>query len=800
MSGAMTDVRYGVRALIRRPGITLPALVVLTLGLGAQAAIVAVVDAVLLRPLPYHEPHRLVALRQYDAEAADARGLISPAAFLEWRDGQRACQQVAAVRPWTFTWRTDRVSRQISAGLVSEGFFELLGVRAVAGRTLMPEDYRPGAPRAVVIADRLWRDLFGRDPSVIGRPVQFGNDSLTIAGVLPESFWWFDRQHLMWGAFPLTERARQLRAQTYLTAIGRLASNRSAGEAEHEIAALAARLKAIDPRVYGDVQLHVSRVHDDVTAEVRPGLWMLFGAVALVSLIAFGNFAGLMIVRGTERLPELQVRAALGAGPLRLVRQLFVEHCLLVGLAAVAGLLAARSLLAIMVAQTPVEVPRLGDAAIDGRTVALSSMMAGLVAVGAGLLPTLRLVRRRSATPGVAARQLVGRGSTFTRRWLVSSQVALTFVLLVGAALLATSFVRVTRVDPGFSAANVALVELHVWSSYPQPVQQVEFFDAALAHVRRLPGVTAAGATSAPPFLGGPSIEIETTLTPVGIDGDRQMPAWLTIATPGYVEALRIPLREGRTFTDRDRAGSPRVAVISQTLASRAFGDAAIGKRIRVANERTPEPLEVIGVVADLRHVGLDRAARDDVYVPLTQAPFGSMNLVVRAAADPATLTPAVLGVLRQIDPAQAVTVRLLEQLVRDTIAPRRFNLTLAAWLGGTALVLATVAMYGLISFVTSQRTREIGLRMALGGERSHVWRVVLRSALQPPAIGIVIGAVVALASGRLIRARLFGVEDTDVATFAGVAGLILLVAVLAAAVPGRRAMRIDPVRALREE
>ena len=800
MSGIWTDIRCGLRALSGRPALTAAAVTALALGLCAQAAIFAVVDAVLLRPLPYDEPGRLVTLRQLDRQGSDESGRVSPATFLEWRELAASLNGAAAVRPWTFTWRTDTESRELPAGLVSQGFFDMLGVRPAQGRLLAPADYQPGAPRAVVIADRLWADLFGRDPRVLGRPLRMGDQSVTVIGVLPASFWWMDGRQVMWGAYPLGNAARQQRPSRFITAVGRLAPGRSVGDASGEVSELARRLAVLDARVYGGVQFRVTSAHDEVTASVRPVILLLVAAVTLLCLIAFANYASLMLVRGAERQVELQIRAALGAGRLRIARQLLVENCLLASFGVTMGLVAGHWVLQLMVSLTPVDVPRLASAAIDLRTVLTSALIAGSVAVAVGIVPTLWFMHRPSVLRG-ATWQVSRRGSAFTRRWLVASQVGLTFLLLVGAGLLSRSFVRLIHVDPGFSAHRVALVELHVWSAYPQPVQQVDFFARLLRAVAEVPGVVATGATSAPPFLGGPSIEIETTVETVGYPERARQPVWLTIATPGYFETLRIPVRQGRSFSDRDRSGSPRVALVSERVASRFPNGEAIGQMITVGNERTPEPLEVIGVVGNLRHVALDGDARDDVYVPLAQAPFGSMNLVVRTEGSPSAITPVLVAALQNLNPTQQVAaVRELEVLVDATTAPRRFALVLVAWLAAAALILAAIGLYGLISLITAQRTREIGLRIALGGDRGHVLGLVVRSAVGPPLAGLVAGAALALVSTRLIQARLFDTDAADPVIFAGAAGLMLAVAALAAVIPAQRALRVNPVESLRNE
>ena len=795
----LTDVRYATRALVRRPGFAGAAVAALALGLGAAAAMFAVVDAVLLKPLPYADPDRLVVLRQLRVDDDDDVGLVSPATYLDWRDDGRALSATAVVRPWTYTFEASGSSEDLDTGLVSEGFFDLIGVQPDIGRPFAPEDYAPGAPGVVMLTHGVWQRLFGADPDVVGRAVQFEDETLTIAGVLPESFWWFDRAQVAFAPFRLTEQHRQLRAQTYLTVVGRLAGGESLASARAETSVIAERLAGAYPEAYADATLTVRSVVDDVTGDVRPALVLLLGAVALVCLITGANVAGLMIVRSVERARELDVRSALGAGPSRLVRQMFVESVLLATSGAALGLVLAHWLLGLMIGLTPADVPRLGEAAIDGRVVAVGAALAIAMACAATLVPAWR-VRRADGLQALRASATVGHArSALVRRWLVTAEMALTFVLLVGALLLGRSFVRLLDVDPGFDARGVAMVELHVWS-LGAPDAQAAFFRDALASVRAVPGIQAVGAVSAPPFLGSASIEMEADVAPED-SGAAVRRAWLTIASDGYVETLGMRVAEGRAFTEGDRAGGPQVAMISDSLARRLFdGSPAVGRRMVIDNERTPEPVEVVGVVGSLRHVGLDAGARDEVFVPLDQTPFGSMNVVVRTSAEPASAVPAVLAAIQPVSPAVRPSgVTVLEDLVGRTVAPRRFYFTLAAWLAGLALALAAVGLYGLVSVQMAQRTREIGLRVALGGQPRHVLSLVVATAFWPPVVGVAIGAAAAGSLSGWLRSSLYGIEPTDPMTYAMVAAVLLAAAVIAALVPARRALAVDPVVALKD-
>lgn len=798
-----SDVRYAIRMLQRRPAFTLATLAALSLGIGTNAAMFSVADAVLLRPLPYADVERVVTLGQNDREAqAEEGGFISPATFLDWRDAARSYDQVAAVRPWSFTDTTTGEPEVFPAGLVSPGFFELLGVRPAAGRLLTTDDYQQGPVRMAVISDRLWQSRFGSDPGLVGRTIQFQDGPVTIVGILPREFHWLDREQVMWAPYVLSERARTQRRQTYLRAVARLKTDVTADQASAEADVFTRRLAESHPDIYRSVDLQVTPLTTEVTGSVRPALLVLLAAVASILLLACANVASLMLARSAERQREFSVRVALGAGPMRLARQLLVESLLLSIVGTALGLLLAYWSLGAIVAMTPGEVPRLDQTALNWRVVAFCGVLTIAVTIAVGTGPALHL-RRRDVIEVLRTATATGRGrSTTLRQVFVAGEVAISFVLLIGAGLLVQSFVRLTSVDPGFRPENVVTLETLVWSAFPKPDQQRIFFTQVLERVRAIPGVVGAGGVTALPFLGDNSIEMDVSVSVVG-DTDRASTstASLSIATRGYFEAMGVALLQGRTFGDRDGPGSTPVVVVSAGFARKRLGASPIGQSIVVKNDRTPFPMQVIGVVRDARHVGLDAAPRDEVFVPLDQVPFGSLSLVVRTATDPVQLVPSIKAAVRTVNPAQTFgTVATLEDLVALTVAPRRFYLGLALVLAGTALVLAIVGLYGVMTLIATQRTREIGVRLALGGTRTDILRLVLRTGLMAPLIGTVVGAIAGLGSSQFLRAYLFGIEPTNPPTFAAVASLVLCVSLVAAYIPARRAMQIDPVRTLREE
>jgi putative ABC transport system permease protein len=801
MRTLLSDLRYGARLLARRPGFAVASVLALALGICANAAIFSIVYAVLLRPLPYARPNELITLRQVEPRREVARRPVSPATYLDWHDAARSVSATAAVRPWSFTHIVAGEPEVIPAGLVSEGFFEVIGVPAAVGRTFTHGDFQPGAPAAAVLSHSLWRTRFGADPSLVGRSVPFGSQSVMIVGVLPAEFRWIERDQLLWAPWVLTENARQLRTQTYVRTIGRLKPGNDVRDAQLEAAVIHQQLAKAWPHLYKETELVAVPIDEEMLAGIRPALLLLFSAVGMVLLIACANVANLVLARSAERRREFSVRTAVGASPRRLAAQLLTESLLLAILGCIAGLALAHWLLEAIVGLTPGEVPRLDEAAIDWRVALFGAALAIVAAAVVGFVPAWQLARAdltrtlRSEVDGGGPR------SVRLRRWLVGAEVAVTVVLLTAAGLLGRSFLKLASVDPGFASHNVATLETHIWTAYPKPEEQALFFRETLERVRRLPGVAFAGAVSALPFLGEASIEIEAPVRLVGTPEDTAHPAWLSIVAPDYFAAMGIPLRRGRAFDDRDRAGSEPVAIVSEGLARRQLGTDPVGRTIVVAAKRVPVPVRVIGVVGDVRHVGLDSAGREEVFVPLAQSPFGSMNIVVRAERNPTDLLPSIKSAVRSVNASQTFgSVTTLETLVDATIAPRRFYVALALSLALVALTLATIGTYGVISVVTAQRTREIGLRIALGGSRRDILRLVVGNGILAPAAGALAGIAAALAMSRSLEAYLFGIAPTDPGTFALVGLLVILLAVAATYIPARRALRVDPVVALRQD
>ncbi|MGH9385951.1 MAG: ABC transporter permease [Vicinamibacterales bacterium] len=802
MHTSTSDLRYAARMLLRRPAFTAATLTALAIGLGANAAMFSVIDAVLLRPLPYSRAETLVVLEQVDHSGSSGEpGLISPATFLDWRDAATSYQDMATVRPWSFTDTTSGEPEVLPAGLVSAGLFDLLGVAPAAGRLLIPQDYEQGAPRVAVMSDRLWRSRFGADPGLVGRTIRFEDAPVTIVGILPAAFHWLDQDQLMWAPYVLSERARTARRQTFLRTVARLKSGVTVDQARAEASVVTRRLIETAPDVYRTVSLQVTPIDIEVTGEVRPALAVLFGAVGLILLIACANVASLMLARSAERQREFSVRAAIGAGPGRLARQLLVESLLISFIGAGLGLLVAYVSLDTIVALTPGEIPRLDQTGLNWRVLAFSAGLAIAVAALIGTAPALHA--RRDVVHALRATAGAGHGqSTRLRLVFVAAEVAICFVLLIGAGLLVQSFVRLTRVDPGFRTHNVVTLETLVWSTFPKPDQQRLFFAEVLDRLRALPGVVSAGGVTALPFLGSNSIEMDASVSIVGdADSAATSSAFLSITTLGYFETMGISLLHGRTFDQRDNATSTPVAIVSEGFARRRLGADSVGRSIVVKNDRTPGPLQVIGVVGDVRHVSLDSSTRDEVFIPQEQSPFGSLSLVVRTQSDPLLLVPSMKAAIRSVYPAQTFgIVATLDELVALTVAPRRFYLVLAVMLAGTALLLAMVGLYGVTTLLAAQRTREIGVRLALGGTRHDILRLVLRTGLTAPIIGGLVGVIAAVSAAQMLRAYLFGIEPTDASTFAAVTALVVFVSLVAAYVPAHRALRVDPVVALRDE
>ena len=811
-TGWVQDVRYAVRALGRQPGFTTAVLLTVALGVGANGAVFSAADAALLRPLPYQEPDRLVHLWQTSTAALSVKNDLSYPNFLDWRERSRSFSGLAGYHTNRMVLIGRDQPRVLWTAKTSANFFDVLGARPALGRLFAPGEDAVGAGRVVVLSHELWAREFGADARVLGSAVNLDGAPYTVVGVLPRQFQ-FARAGAADAWVPIDRGAdmRERRRTSWFNVIGRLAPGVSLARAQREMDAVARDLAREFPDANADRGALVVPLREELTGAVRPLLLVLLGAAACVLLVGLANVASLLLVRGTARQQELGVRAALGAGQGRIVRQLLTESVLLAVAGGAIGVAVAQLGLRALVAAIPPErlrgMPYLADVGVSWRVVAgmlLVSLVAGLAF---GAMPALR-VRRGQLSQLLRDGGRASSGGSAAggaRDLFVAAQLAMTVVLVTGAALLGKSLTRVLAIDPGFRAERVFTVYLPLPRiEYASSAKQVDFFTRLEERVRALPGVEAAGLTSKLPLDWGNSTSFRIVGQPEPEPG-RAPSASFRSVTPGYFRALGIPLVRGAVLSapaDARDSTAAREVVISETLARKAFGNEdPVGRQL--ATSATAPGRTIVGVVGDVAIGRLEDEVPPAMYFALADSPESAMRLAVRTRGDVAGLEASIRRVVRDIDPQVALYQAYpMESLVRqsESVFMRRFPLLLFGAFAATALALAVVGTYGVISYAVAQRARELGIRIALGARSGHVVATVVRHAVVLAAVGIGVGLVSAALLSRFAASLLFGVGAGDPASYAAAAVLLAAVAAAAAAVPAWRATRVDPVRALRNE
>ena len=804
MSLLLNDLRHGARLLLRSPGFTLVAVAALAIGIGANTAIFSVVNTLLLRPLPYERPDDLAVIWEHNIPRDRKNNVVSPGNFLHWREMQRTFVDLAAVAgPFDVTLTGSGEPEQIRVQYTSASFFPLLGVGPSLGRPYTVDEDRPGAFVAV-ISDRLWRRRFNADASIVGRAITLQGNAITVLGVMPPGFSYLRKTVDIWMPIGFDAQARTPRGR-WLSGLGRLKPGVSFEQAQQDMTRVHAELTRLFPAFNTGWTARVVPVREELTGPVRPALFVLLGAVAFVLLIACANVANLLLARATGRHRELAVRAALGAGRGRLIRQLLAESVVLAVAGGAAGLLlgwwALRLLRAVVAEQLPIQ--RLEMVGIDGWVLAFTAGASLVSGVVFGLVPALTASGKvlsdalkeggRAGTAGRSAR---------ARNTFVVVEVALALILLAGAGLLIRSFAQLMSVDPGFDTDRTITMRVSLpGSRYREGADRVQFFRRLFDRISTLPGIDAAGANSSIPLTGpGAATGFEIVGRPKPAPG--QGPVLdVRVVTREYFKALGIPLLKGRLFNEDDPADSLNRIIVNQALAEKYFpGEDPIGRKIRVAwNDERDD--EIIGVVGDVRHASLHEQARAMNYWPYARFSYPGMTIALRTAGDPRPAAAAVTAIVRELDPELAVAdVQTMGEIVSESVTERRLTMTMLAIFAAAALLLAAVGIYGVIAYSVSQRTQEIGIRMALGARQRDVLRMVVGHAMTLTAAGIAIGAVGGLLLTRLMGELLFNVRPADPVTFAAVTALLAGVAAVASYLPGRRAALVDPVVALRAE
>jgi putative ABC transport system permease protein len=817
MDNLIQDVRYAVRQLVRSPGFAAVAVLTLALGLGANTAIFSVVHGILLQPLPYPDPDRLAMVWVSNPGEGIDRDIASFPLFADWRQHAQSFEQVVAYTGSGFTLTGRGEPEPLRGATVASGFFSMLGVPPALGRVLLDEENLPGHEKVAVLGHGLWQRRFGGDPAVVGQTVALNGATYTVVGVMPRGFQFPEQAELWTPLAPVGpfERLLASRGSLWLSVTARLKPGVSLASAQAEMDTVATAINKAYPdnSTYG---VKLEPLHQAVSGEARPALLLLLGAVGLVLLIACANVANLLLARASSRRREIAIRSALGASRGRVVRQLLTESLLLGLTGGALGLFLASVGVEAFVAASPKALPRLEAVHVDGTVLLFALGASILTSLVFGLLPAVQTFRE--AVPehlgdAVRGSSQDGRGHRLRAAFVVA-ETALALMLLVGAGLLVRSFGRILNLNPGLDASQVMTIRVVLPEArYAEGDRIHAFYDRLLTDLRALPGVRSAGGASSLLLSRLPdSGTLRVQGVPAPSPGTPEEPVTADSVTTGFFETLRVPLRRGRLFEARDAHPAdelrarplPSVAVVNEALVRRFFaGQDPLGRRITFGNPANPKVnwSEIVGVVGDVRRSGLDKATRAEAYFYEGQVPDNGLYLALRADGDLLAAAHSAQRAVWAIDPDQPVaSMRSLEGLLRGTVAERRLSTDLLAAFGGLALLLAAIGIYGVMAFSTAERTRELGIRLALGAEPRDVLRLILRDGARLSALGVGLGLVGALGASRALSSMLFGVSPTDPLTFAAVVGLLGSVSLLACYIPARRATRVDPVVALRRE
>jgi predicted permease len=803
MDNLLQDIRYGIRTLTRQPGFAATAILTLALGIGATTAIFSVVNAVVLRPLPFDDPDRIVVVNNQNTRSGNRGTTVSGPDFRDWAGESRSFEVLSHYQSFETSVTVNNASDYATTTRVAPGYFRAFGATAVAGRLFTADEDRLGGPPSAVITDAYWRRQFAGDPGAIGATITFGQRAYTIVGVTASRYpARSDIYHL--GPPPAATESRS--AHNY-RAIGRLAPGVPLAQAQSEMTGIAARLSQQFPSSNGEKGVVLLPLQDVIVGDTRQTLFVLLAAVALVLLIACANVANLLLARAAARGRELVVRAAVGAGRLRLIRQMLTESAVLAIVAGAGGVIIARWGVTALLALAPPDLPRLDEVTVDVAALGFALVISLAASVIFGLAPAWH-VSRVDLADGL---RQTGKGSAlgvrsgWARKAFVVAEIALAVALVMGAGLLGRSLAALAKVDMGFQGDRLVVLRTTVpVSGRAQFARAIEVYRNTLTELRGMPGVVAAGGVTSLPTLvrsnggywiqGGPGPEVL---------GMKSPQALFTVATPEYFRALQVPIARGRDFNDADRIDAPFVAIINEQLAKEAFpGVDPIGRTIRCGLDSL-EPMTIVGIVKDVRTRGPNRPIQAELFMPYEQhqGPATSLNLVMRTdAADPLAIGASAARLIRGRHPDVPVRVETMDMTMAGATAAPRFRTVLLVVFAVVALLLAVAGVYGVMAYTVSQRVPEIGLRVALGASPGDVMGLVMREGALLVAIGLTVGAALSYAGAQFISGLLFGVAPRDPLVFAAVSALVAMAALAACLVPGRRALKVDPLAALRAE
>ena len=800
----LQDLRYAVRMLRKKPSFTVIVVLALAIGIGANTAIFSVVNAILLRPLPYKNADRISMIWMDNPKLGVSQDWHSYPNYIDYKEQNQSYEDMAAFNDRSFNLTGTGDPVRVVGVWATASMFSVLGVEPALGHTFTEAEEEPGKDLVVVLSNGLWQRRFGGDPGIVGKSINMNGVNRTVLGVMPASFTFPEKKTELWIPLAISPQRKQARNAISYKAVGRLKPGVTIEQARADMGAIAKRLD--DQYFQSGYGINLVPLHDQETRTVRPALLVLLGAVAFVLLIACANVANLLLARAALREREVAIRVALGAGRSRIIRQVLTESALLSLVGGAAGLLLAVWGLKLLLAWSPADIPRLDQTGIDGRVLAFTlavSLVTGLIF---GLAPALQSSKSdpneslkeggRGSTGGVGGRRV--------RNLLVVSEIALSLILLIGAGLLIKSFMRLQQFEFGFNPDNLLTMRVQLpGSKYRDGKQVVAFYQQLLERLDAVPGVQSAGTISSVFIDDTPNstnFSIEGRPVPVGAE---QIEVPFDSISPSYFKVMGIPLLRGREFDNRDVEGSTPVVIINDTFARRFFaGEDPIGKRFVYGSPDPKNPwITIVGVVGDMRRTGFDRPVRPETFLPEAQNPDNALTIVARTATEPAGLAGALRNEVWSIDKDQSVyDIKTMHQTLSEMMSQRRFNMLLLGLFAAVALTLAAVGIYGVISYSVTQRSHEIGIRIALGAQSSDVLRMVVGQGMLLAGIGVSSGLIAAFALTQLMSSLLFGVRAADPVTFALISLLLIGVALVACLVPARRATRIDPMVALRYE
>ncbi len=800
----MQDLKYAIRTLLQKPGFTIVAIVALALAIGASSAMFSVVNAVILKPLNFDDSERVAIVWESAPKLNFDIFTTSPANFVDWAAQAKSFETMAAYQRTQFTLTGFEAAERVPGALVSADYFKLVRTPAFIGRTLLPEDAVKGKDKVAVVSYGFWNRRLGKDASALGQKLILGGETYDLVGVMPERFMYPSNTDI-WA--PMDLSGTQPRGAHFLVTLGRLKEGVSIESAAVEMKKIAGDLEQAHLDTNGGWTTKVVNLHDDLIKDLRQSLYILLGAVGFVLLIACANVANLLLARGADRAREMAVRTAMGAQRGRVIRQLLTESIILALIGGIAGIAFAYIALSTFVSMAPPNLPRIQETTLDRTVLGFSLLISVATGIAFGIVPALQVSRTNlSETLKEATRgSSTGAGRHRIRQFLVVAEVALTIVVLIGAGLMIQSVGKLLGVNPGFDPQHVLTAQFNLPSvRYKTDEAQVAFMDRVLERVSALPGVTQAGSNNSLPLSGGSFMISYTVQGRPPIPSQDEPSAAMRFISPNYFAAIKAPIVQGRPFTAQDRLNSPPVIIINEALVRREFPhEDPIGKQMVIGYDNgSDHPARtIVGVVKDIKITSISGEAEPQYYVPFAQLAFSGISLAIRTAGDPAQLTSTLRNTMKELDPDLAVfNIRPYEEIISTSISQSRFNATLLASFAGIAMFLACFGVYGVMSYSVNQRTHEIGIRMALGQERSSVLKMILRQALVMSGIGVACGIIGAIALTRLMRTMLFNVDPADPRTFIVVALSLVVVAVCAGYLPARRATRVDPLIALRYE